>query len=125
MANVWKIGTRWSEWGDSASSVLSIMRRNNIAFVWLDDKDQKKFLDNVKKGDYIALADGYQIVAIGKATGNAKHLREFKNFHVSSNDYENFSLKDGWDEIVAVKINIVDVEEDDKADFWYKKQIME
>ena len=122
MANVWKIGTRWSDWGDSSASVLSIMRRNNLAFVWLDEPDKKKFLDDVRKGDYIALADGYQIVAIGKATGDANYLRNFKNFYVSSNDYENFSLDDGWDEIVAVKINIVDIEDDDKADFWYKKQ---
>lgn len=123
MANVWKIGTRWSDFGESSASVLSIMRRNNLAFVWLDGADKSRFLNCVKKEDYIALADGYQIVAIGKATGDAKHLHKFKNFHVSSNDYENFSLKDGWDEIVAVKINIVDIEEDDKADFWYKKQI--
>lgn len=122
MENVWKIGTRWSDWGDSSASVLSIMRRNNLAFVWLDEPDKSKFLDNVKKGDYIALADGYQIVAIGKATGKADYLRNFKNFHVSSNDYENFSLDDGWEGIVAVKINIVDIEDDDKADFWYKKQ---
>ena len=122
MANVWKIGTRWSDWGDSSSSVLSIMRRNNLAFVWLDDPDKSRFLNSVKKGDYIALADGYQIVAIGKATGNADYLRNFKNFYVSSNDYEYFSLDDGWDDIVAVKINIVDIEDDDKADFWYAKQ---
>ena len=123
MANVWKIGTRWSDWGDSSASVLSIMRRNNLAFVWLDGSDKSRFLNSVKKGDYIALADGYQIVAIGKATGDADYLRNFKNFHVSSNDYDSFSLEDGWDEIVAVKINIVDIEDDDKSDFWYKKQI--
>ena len=104
MANVWKIGTRWSDWGDSSASVLSIMRRNNLAFVCLDEVDKRKFLNSVKKGDYIALADGYQIVAIGKATGNADYLRNFKNFYVSSNDYENFSLDDGGDKIVAVKI---------------------
>ena len=123
MANVWKIGTRWSEFGDSSASVLSIMRRNNLAFVWLDGADKSRFLNSVKKGDYIALADGYQIVAIGKATGDANYLRNFKNFHVSSNDYESFSIEDGWDEIVAVKINIVDIEDDNKSDFWYKKQI--
>jgi uncharacterized protein with ParB-like and HNH nuclease domain len=123
MANVWKIGTRWSDWGDSSASVLSIMRRNNVAFVWLNEADQDKFLSSVKKGDYIALADGYQIVAIGKATGNADYLRNFKNFYVSSNDYEYFSLDEGRNKIVAVKINIVDIEDGDKAGFWYQKQI--
>ena len=122
MANVWKIGTRWSDWGDSSASVLSIMRRNNLAFVWLNESDKRKFLENVRKDDYIALADGYQIVAIGKATRKADYLHNFKNFYVSSNDYDNFSLAEGWNDIVAVKINIVDIENDDKADFWYQKQ---
>lgn len=62
MASVWKIGTRWSDWGDSSASVLSIMRRNNMTFVWLDKADKNRFLNNVRKGDYIALADGHQIV---------------------------------------------------------------
>lgn len=122
MENVWKIGTRWSDRGDSSASVLSIMRRNNLAFVWLDEADKNRFLTNVRKGDYIALADGYQIVAIGKATGKADYLCNFKNFYVSANDYASFSLDDGLDDIVAVKINIVDVEEENKSDFWYQKQ---
>lgn len=123
MDNVWKIGTRWSEWGDSSASVLSIMRRNNLAFVWLDEPHKSKFLEEVTKGDYLALADGYQIVAIGKATGDAHSLNYFrKNFQVSANDYANFSLEEGWDEITAVKINIVDIEDEDKSDFWYQKR---
>lgn len=123
MDKVWKIGTRWDDRGASSASVLSIMRRNNLAFVWLDEAGRNYFLDNVTKGDYIALADGYQIVAIGKATGDAHTLNYFKkNFQVSANDYANFSLEEGWDEITAVKINIVDIEDEDKADFWYQKQ---
>lgn len=122
MANVWKLGTRWSDWGDSASSVLSIMRRNNTAFVWLDGNDKEKFLSEVKKGDYIALADGYQIVAIGKVTGNAGYLRDFKNFQISKQDFPDFSIEDGLDSIVAAKINIVDIEDEDKEHFWYEKR---
>lgn len=41
MSKVWKIGTRWSDEGDYSSSVLSIMRRNNIAFVWLEGSEKK------------------------------------------------------------------------------------
>lgn len=123
MDKVWKIGTRWDDRGASSASVLSIMRRNNLAFVWLDKAARNNFLEKVTKGDYIALADGYQIVAIGKATGDARTLNHFKkNFQVSANDYANFSLEEGWDEITAVKINIVDIEDDDKANFWYQKQ---
>lgn len=122
MGNVWKLGTRWDDRGVASASVLSIMRRNNTAFVWLDDDSKEYFLRKVKKGDYIALADGYQIVAIGKATGDAQYLRDFKNFTVSEQDYQYFSAEDGYDNIVAVKINIVDIEEEDKATFYYQKR---
>ncbi len=122
MGKVWKIGTRWDDRGVASASVLSIMRRNNTAFVWLDNNSKEYFLRNVKKGDYIALADGYQIVAIGKATGDAQYLRDFKNFSVSERDYPDFSAEDGYYHIVAVKINIVDIEEEDKPDFYYQKR---
>lgn len=123
MANVWKFGTRWSDWGDSSASVLSIMRRNNIAFVWLDGDAKTNFLLQVKKGDYVALADGYQIVAIGKTTSAPGYLRDFKNFQVSETDFPDFSLEDGWDNIVAVKINIVDINDEDKDVFYFQKPI--
>lgn len=122
MKNVWKIGTRWSDWGDSSASILSIMRRNNTAFVWLEEKDKAKFLKDVTKGDYIALADGYQIVAIGKTTSDAGYLKDFKNFQVSEHDFSGFSLEDGKDQIVAVKINIVDIEDGDRHEFYFQKQ---
>lgn len=122
MSNIWKIGTRWSEWGNPSSSVLSIMRRNNTAFVWLDGKAKYRFLNDVKKGDYIALADGYQIVAIGKATSEAGCLKDFTNFHISELDFPDFSIEDGLDNIVAVKINIVDIDDKDKDAFYYQKQ---
>ena len=122
MSNVWKLGTRWSEWGDSSASVLSIMRRNNTAFVWLENEVKERFLKNVVKGDYIALADGYQIVAIGKATSDAGYLKDFKNFQVSELDFPEFSLEDGEDCIVAVRINIVDIDDEDKDVFYYQKR---
>ena len=123
MSNVWKLGTRWSDWGDSSASVLSIMRRNNIAFVWLDEGLRNKFLTQVSKGDYIALADGYQIVAIGKAISDPGYLRDFKYFTISNLDYPDFSLEDGLNEIVAVRINVVDIEDIDKNDFYYQRRI--
>lgn len=76
----------------------------------------------VKKGDYIAFADGYQIVAIGKATCDSDYLRNFKNFQVSPNDYASFSLDDGMEGIVAVKVNIVDIDNEDKPNFHYEKR---
>lgn len=97
------------------------MRRNNIAFVWLDGQEKDRFLQDVRKGDYIALADGYQIVAIGKATCDSKYLHEFKNFIVSRKDYQGFSQDDGYNHIVATKINIVDINDQDKPSFYYEK----
>ena len=69
MANVWKVGSRWSDNGSKESSIISIFRRNNVVFVGQEDR-RIAFRDSVKQGDYIAIADGYTIVAVGKAISN-------------------------------------------------------
>ncbi len=58
---VWKFGSRWSDWGDPNSKIAdSVFSRYNIAFA-----NTHAVLD-ARPGDLIALADGYQIVAIGE-----------------------------------------------------------
>ena len=77
MANVWKIGSRWSSRGEASRSVLSIFRRNNIVF--LGDNSKERFINKVKEGDYFAIADGKKIVAVAKAISAPKRLEEFGN----------------------------------------------
>jgi hypothetical protein len=65
MCNVWKVGCRWSDSGAPESSIISIFRRSGIVFVG----DDKKF-EQVRRGDYLAIADGYNVVSIARAIGD-------------------------------------------------------
>lgn len=116
--NVWKIGTRWSKKGNPSTSVLSLMRRNNIAFVWLEENKKSIFLNYVKDNDYIALSDGYQIVAIGKVIGIPNELRRFPNFIITDKDRTIIDIEDSH--VVGVRINIVDILESDLKYFKYQ-----
>lgn len=118
-SNFWKIGTRWSKNGLPNTSILSLMRRNNIAFVWLEGKKKEKFLNCVKENDYIALSDGFQIVAIGKVIGEPKLLKEFSNFVITNKDKTEIDIDSN---IVGVRISLVDISEEDAECFKYKNR---
>ena len=60
MSTVWKIGSRWSEWGDPKTKIFSIFEQYNIAFAYTN-----AVLD-VHPRDLIAVADGVDIIAIGE-----------------------------------------------------------
>ena len=55
MANVWKIGSRWSGNGSWSSRIISVFRRSNVVFLGSEDVD--RFHREVKIGDYFAIAD--------------------------------------------------------------------
>lgn len=57
---VWKIGSRWDDYGNRSKSILHIFRRNGYVFV-----GSKAFKD-VIQGDYIAIADGKTVVSVAK-----------------------------------------------------------
>lgn len=116
MANVWKIGSRWSEYGTQNSSILSIFRRNNIVFVGEANATQR-FLNEVAKNDYFAIADGYNVVAVAKVLDNPKFLKEFK---LEITDYESdvFDYDDCKDWAVGVRVKIIDLEEP----IWYENR---
>ena len=60
---VWKVGSRWSEFGARGTSIVDIFRRNNYVFV---GSNGERFRDSVERNDYLAIADGYTIVAVAK-----------------------------------------------------------
>ena len=110
MSNVWKVGSRWSDNGTKESSIISIFRRNNVVFVGQENK-RIEFRDNVKQDDYIAIADGQKIVAVAKAISTPICITKL-NIKVTPEETEKFNLQDyGPDEIYAVKVKIVDLDE--------------
>lgn len=108
MANVWKIGSRWSSWGDASKSVLSIFRRNNIVF--LGDDSKGRFLNEVKEGDYFAIADGHTVVAVAKAISVPKKLEDMGELLIRDCEKYIFDESDA-EYSVGVKVKIVDLEE--------------
>ena len=79
MARVWKVGSRWDEFGAAGTSIKEFFMQYNIAIV---GTDQERVLSEVKKGDYIGLADGYRIIAVGKVFEEPKRLAKY-NFKKS------------------------------------------
>ncbi|MGL5256026.1 MAG: DUF262 domain-containing protein [Proteocatella sp.] len=117
MANVWKIGSRWSDYGASNSSIISIFRRNSVVFVG-EENARNRFVNQVEKGDYFAIADGYNVIAVAKAIDSPKLL---KDIHIKTTPNDNcfFDYEECKDWAVGVRVKIVDLEESDCI--WYEK----
>lgn len=118
MANVWKIGSRWSDYGTPNSSIISIFRRNNVVFVGADGA-RKRFISEVKCGDYFAIADGYNIVAVAKAIDKPTLLNKLK---INTIGYESdrFDYDECKDWVVGVRVKIVDLKADQRI--WYERR---
>ena len=121
MANVWKVGSRWDDQGLQVNSILSIFRRNNVVFVGSSDEIRTRFYAEVKKGDFIAIADGYQIVAVAKAVGKPAPLKDIKQIDIEPSDF-NLDVESTKEWVIGVKVKIVDIDEVDYEQFYYQKR---
>lgn len=120
MSRVWKIGSRWNEYGSADASILSIFRRNNVVFAGLSD--ESRFLGNVNKGDYFAIADGYQIVAVAKAVSQPDYIGNLKHLVVTKNDNIVFDFESNKNWAVGVKVRIHEIDKKDWGIFYYQKR---
>ena len=84
MANVWKIGSRWSPNGAWESRIISIFRRSEVVFLGYENAE--RFYHEVKNGDYFAIADGYCIPAVAKAVSEPIPLNELTR-HIHKFDF--------------------------------------
>ena len=75
MANVWKIGSRWSREGDVEKSIFSLFVKYNIVFA--GDKGLQLKKRGVKKDDYFAIADGLRIKAVAKVKQSPDYILNF------------------------------------------------
>lgn len=115
MANVWKIGSRWSDDGKRDSSIISIFRRSNVVFLGHRDYIER-FKNEVKKGDYFAIADGLFVQSVAKATSDPIQLKELiKQNAIKVKKGEPFDLEDDWG--YGVKVKIVDLPKDQMFDY--------
>ena len=80
MKTVWKVGCRWSDWGDPNTEIAdSVFFRYGIAFA-----NTHAVLD-ARAGHLIALANGYTIVAIGEIIGTPQRIEKL-NIVLSKED---------------------------------------
>ena len=104
--NVWKIGSRWTEYGEEEGSILDIFIKYNIVFA---GKKTGEIKTSVKKGDLIAITDGITVVAIGKVLDLPKPITEFE-FTEKDISSERFDYK-SW--VVAIKVSIYELDPND------------
>jgi hypothetical protein len=116
MSNIWKVGSRWSEYGTVDSCIVSVFRRNNMVFVGGDHDIGQKFI-NVKAGDYLAIADGYRIVSVAKAIKNAEKVKNMTNIKWAIKDEEKDILGSFKNYAIGVKVRIVDLKSDEQFDY--------
>ncbi|HYQ56449.1 MAG TPA: DUF262 domain-containing HNH endonuclease family protein [Draconibacterium sp.] len=121
MANTWKVGSRWSSWGNPNASIKEIFIQNNIFFV--GGEKARKRVKQIKVGDRIALADGIKVIAVGVVESEAKSLSNYnigeKVDHVKTEIKED--LVDGWP--MAVRTRFYPLEHDDQFNYTYREFI--
>ena len=117
MCNVWKVGCRWSDSGAPESSIISIFRRSGIVFVG----DDKKF-EQVRRGDYLAIADGYNVVSIARAIGDVTPLQKMIEeglIKVRQTESTIFNIEDRVSFGAGIRVHIVDLPKNEI--FQYKR----
>ena len=119
MANVWKIGSRWSPNGAWDSRIISIFRRSEVVF--LGNKDAEKFYNEVKVGDYFAIADGYRIPTVAKAVSAPMPLNDMINKNmIKVRKNEPFDITADYSWCYGVKVKIVYLPQD--KHLYYEKR---
>ena len=122
---VWKIGSRWSNYGSSNAKLVRIFLRSNVIF---NGKAANNFI-KCQKDDYFAIADGYKIVAVAKAISDRMSLRDMFDKHllkIKRTDTLNGvpaeeELRVAQDTTYGFRVKIVDLV-DKNLQFEYKKR---
>lgn len=107
MCNVWKVGCRWSDTGTPDTTIISIFRRSGVVFVG----DDKRF-GQVKRGDYLAIADGYNVVSIARTIGEVTPLQKMIDegwIKVRQNESCVFNIAHRHSWGAGVRVHIVDL----------------
>ena len=119
MANVWKIGSRWSPNGAWESRIISIFRRSEVVFLGYENAE--RFYHEVKNGDYFAIADGYCIPAVAKAVSEPIPLNDLIEKHIIKvRKGEPFDISDDYTGCYGVKVKIVDLPQSEHL--YYEKR---
>ena len=106
MKNVWKIGVRWSTTGMSESLIIDIFKKYQIVFL---GEETERFLNDVKVGDYIAIADGLKVDSLAQVIDMPKSVIHL-GFDFTKKEKERFTYEE-W--VVGAKVNIIRLNPED------------
>ena len=118
MSRIWKVGSRWDDYGSTEAKIISIFRRSGVVFV--GSKNAKRFRNEVKKDDYIAIADGFKIMSVAKVISETMSLNDMiKDNLIKVRGDEPFNLNWDYTGCYGARVKIVDLPEN--KIFEYKK----
>jgi hypothetical protein len=106
MENVWKIGARWSTTGTPESVIIDIFKKYQIVFL---GEETKRFLSDVKIGDYIAIADGLTVDTLAQVIDTPKSVTNL-GFDFTEEEKTRFTYED---KVAGAKVNIVRLNPED------------
>lgn len=107
MANYWKIGSRWSQYGEYSSRIISVFRRSGVVFL---GTNVERFQKEVHSGDYFAIADGYTIVSVARATSEPMPLNDLiKSGTIKVRAGDPFDISEDYEGCYGVRVKIVDL----------------
>jgi hypothetical protein len=112
--NVWKVGSRWSDTGTKESSIIDIFRKYQIVF--LGSVERGRFQNEVKTGDYIAIADGFNVCTISKVLSEPMPITEL-GIEFTEEEKNRFTFED-W--VIGAKVHIVELKNDNNI--YYKER---
>jgi Protein of unknown function DUF262 len=104
-SNVWKIGSRWSDTGTKESIIIDIFRKHQVVFI--SGEETKRFQNEVKIGDFFAIADGLSINTVAKVISEPKKITDF-GIDFTDEEKTRFDFED-W--VIGIKVNIVELKE--------------
>lgn len=112
--NVWKIGSRWSNSGTKESSIIDIFRKYQIVF--LGAEERVRFQNEVKTGDYIAIADGFNVPTVSKVLSEPMSITEL-GIEFTEDEKNRFTFED-W--VIGAKVHIVELKNENSI--YYKER---
>lgn len=113
MKNVWKIGSRWDDHGRMGTSIFeNVFVPTGFVFAYT------KSCSSIREGDLIAIADGYQVVAIAEALTPGCSLVKFDSSKLPDVAKDYFSDPNCY----GCKVRIFQLDEADVIE--YKKMGM-
>ena len=113
MRTVWKIGSRWDDYGRPGTSIFEeVFVPAGFVFAYT------KRCECIREGDLIAIADGYQVVAIAEALTPGCSLVKYDSSKLPPVTHDYFSDPNCF----GCKVRIFQLDENDT--FLYKKMSM-